>query len=141
MSGGVGVHAKRLHRVVGSVEEDASTELHYSLMLLVEVFFGRNRQIEVEHLGALARRPGRRWELVDLLERDPRAGVRDEDQPVALRDAPAVGWLVACAVREPEQLSIELREAADVNGVEHHLAHPGIARHRAPPPRVVASAS
>lgn len=125
MTGRVGVHPQRFVGVGGAVRQEPGAEIEGSLVLGVELGDGRHRQVEVELLGHPVVGPGRLGQLLHLLDGDPGgAGTVLQHQPVGTPRVALAGGrrLVAGAVREAEQLAVELGEQAGVGRIEHHLS-------------------
>src|SRR5215217_2448330 len=125
MSRRVGVDNQGLVRIVGSVEEQASSKIERTLMLDVQLTEGGHCCVEVQHLGPRTLRPGWLRQMRYLLERQLRRTIGiAERQPIltiGVRRAGG-GRFVARAVVEAEQLAIELGQRAGVFAVQYDLA-------------------
>jgi hypothetical protein len=110
--------------VVGTVNQQAGSELQDPLVLAVQGVPAGHRQVQMELLRNPSLGPGGTAQGVHLLERQARgADVIVEHQPVATFRVGLVrpGWLVAGPVDKAKELPVELREAACVSGIQDHL--------------------
>jgi hypothetical protein len=117
----VGEYVQGLVWVIEPVVDDTSTESEGTLVLRGQLLSGSDAQVEMELLRNGVARPCRRRERVDLLEAEPGAAVGvAEDEPVVAVGIGRTGWrrFVARSVRVTEQLSVELRGPAGVEGVD-----------------------
>jgi hypothetical protein len=124
MSRWVSVDNQGLVRIVGSIEEQASTKIEGTLMLDVQLTEGGHGGVKVQHLRARTLRPGWLWQMRYLLERQLRRTIGiAERQPVLTSRVRRAGGgrFVTRAVVEAQQLPIELGQRAGVFAIEYDL--------------------
>src|SRR6476469_3490774 len=116
----VGVDVERFVLVVGTVEQQPGAECERSVMLPLEGLPGGDGEVQVQLLRDAGPRPGRRRQVVDLLEGELAAARVAEHQPVPTALVVLLPWrgLVARPVRESEELAVELGQATGIGGVE-----------------------
>ena len=130
MSRGIGVDEQWLVGVIGSITEQARSEVQCPLMLRLQVVERPDSGVEMQHLRSRALWPSRFGQTRHLLEGQANVpiGVPEHQPVLTLGVRSAIIWrLVAGTVLQAEQLSIELREGTRILAVQYDLSDP---RHR-----------
>ena len=133
--GRVRQHVERLVRVIGPVEEQLGAELLDQLPLALQLLDARHGEVEVQLHGDVVARPGRPLQPLHLLEGEAAgAVVLDEHEPLGVVRRPVGRRLVAVAVAQPEQPAVELRQPADIGGVQDGVQEVRVLGHAPPLP-------